>query len=177
MKKKRGRPKNPPTAREILSNYIPTSDIFKEDEIEMYEGLVSAYLDDFDQEQLTANDMDDIMSIATNKVLEIRLLKSSKDNEDKQLDSSNAIEKLRKQNEKLKENLASRRKDRIDPKRYSGFSIVDLVVLFDEEKKQKMEDKVGNFSKEEKELLKSDLLIGNKEDSDAKSGKEISEDE
>jgi len=166
--KKKGRPKNPPKFKEILNELIPAADIFKEDEIKMYQGLVSLYMKDFDESQLTANDLDDIMSIAMNRVLEIRLLKSSKDNSDMQLDSSNAIEKLRKQTEKLKDSLAARRKDRIDPKKYSGFSIVDLAMSFDKDRRQKMIDKSLEFSKEDEKLSKSKLLVGNREDADVK---------
>lgn len=166
--KKRGRPKNPPKVKEILNELIPTTDIFKEDEIEMYQGLVSLYLKDFDESELKANDLDDIISIAMNRVLEIRLLKSSKNNSDMQLDSSKAIDQLRKQTEKLKDNLAARRKDRIDPKKYSGFSIVDLAISFDRDKRQKMMDKSLEFSKEDQKFSKSKLLIGNSEDIDAR---------
>ncbi|GAG00343.1 unnamed protein product, partial [marine sediment metagenome] len=71
-----------------------------------------------------------------------------------------------KQTEKLKENLATRRKDRIDPKKFSGFSIVDLAVGYDMQKKQEMMDKTTKFRKEEEKTSESELLIGNKEDPD-----------
>jgi hypothetical protein len=162
-----GRPKNPPKFKELLQRLIPAADIFKEDEREMYEGLVGVYLRDFDESQLTANDMDDIMSIAMNRVLEIRLLKLSKDDTTLQIDASTAIERLRKQTEKLKDNLAARRKDRIDPKKFGGFSIVDLAVAFDQERKNEDSERAAQFEAEEKEVLKSKLLVGNREDEDA----------
>jgi len=164
---KRGRPKKPPKFKEILESLIPSDDIFEPEEKKMYDGLISVYLQDFDEEQLTANDMDDIMSIAMNRVLEIRLLKAGKGSTIAHIDSSAAIEKLRKQTEKLKENLASRRKDRIDPKKYSGFSIVDLAVAFDSEKKDALLERTSAFKVEEDEVSGSDMLIGNKSDEDA----------
>jgi hypothetical protein len=163
----RGRPKNPPKFKELLARYIPANDIFEEDEERMYEGLVGIYLKDFEEEQLTANDMDDIMSIAMNRVLEIRLLKSSKGDANMQIDASAAIEKLRKQTEKLKDNLAARRKDRIDPKKYSGFSIVDLAVAFDLDKKEAAYERAAKMRAEEEKISKSDLLTGNRNDEDA----------
>lgn len=166
MSKGKGRPKNPPKFRELMEQIIPSEALFEEDELKMYKSLIDIYLQDFDEDNLTANDMDDLMSMAMNKVLEIRLLKSSKGNDDKQLDISSAIEKLRKQTEKIKENLASRRKDRIDPKKFSGFSILDLAASYDLEKQRSVMDKFESFKKEEKELLDSDLLIGNKNDAD-----------
>ena len=147
---------------------MPAEAIFEEDEIKMYEGLISIYLKDFDEGNLTANDMDDLMGIALNKVLEMRLLRHSKGaTADKLLDASASIEKIRKQTEKLKENLATRRRDRIDPKKFSGFSIVDLAVSYDMEKKREMMDKATKFRKEEEEILESELLIGNRDDPDA----------
>jgi len=167
FKRSRGRPKNPPKFRELMEELMPTEEIFEEEEIKMYEGLLSIYLKDFDEDHLTASDMDDLMGIALNKVLEMRLLKDSRGEKvDKLLDTASSIEKLRKQTDKLKDNLATRRKDRIDPKKFSGFSIVDLAVAYDMEKKREMMDKAIKFNKEEEEILESELLIGNSNDPD-----------
>lgn len=167
-KRKIGRPKKLPEFKELLQKTIPAADIFDEDELTMYEALVNIYLKDFDESQLTANDMDDLMGIAMNKVLEIRLLKASKGDPTMQMDVSSAIERLRKQTEKMKENLAARRKDRIDPKKYSGFSIVDLAISFDVEKQRKLMERTSTLELEESKVLESDLLIGNRNDADAK---------
>jgi hypothetical protein len=166
-KRGRGRPPKAPDFKTMLAQSVPSAELFEEQEGKMYENLVNIYLKDFDEDQLTANDMDDIMSIAMNRVLEFRLLKSSKGNPDKQIDASTAIERLRKQTDKLKENLGSRRKDRIDPKKFSGFSIVDLAVNYDMEKKKAMYERATGLRFEEEELLRSDLLIGNSSDEDA----------
>lgn len=168
-KKKMGRPKNPPKPQEMLKDIIPFDDIFEEDEQKIYHSLVDIYLNDFDKDDLTSSDMDDVMSLATNKVLEIRLLKSSKGSSDKQLDISNAIEKLRKQTEKIKDNLSSRRKDRINPHEHKGFSIVDLAVAFEKQKKQKLTDKVKQNKTEEDEALEEySKFEGNRYDIDVK---------
>lgn len=166
-KRPRGRPKSPPKFRELMEELIPAKEIFEPDELGMYKGLISIYLKDFDEDNLTANDMDDLMSIALNKVLEIRLLKASKGKMDTHIDTSASIERLRRQTEKMKENLAARRKDRIDPKKFSGFSIVDLAVAYDMEKKRELLGQATEFGKEEEETLKSELLVGNKHDADA----------
>jgi hypothetical protein len=161
-----GRPKKIPEFKELLQKTIPTADIFESDELIMYEALVGIYLKDFDEAQLTANDMDDIMSIAMNRVLEIRLLKASKGDATMQMDVSASIERLRKQTEKMKENLAARRKDRIDPKKYSGFSIVDLAVGFDMDKKREVMERSSHMLLGEEEVRQSKLLIGNRNDAD-----------
>jgi len=164
-----GRPKNPPKFKDLLSDLIPSSDIFEPKELEMFNGLISLFLSDFDESQLSANDMDDIVSIATNRVLEIRLLKSSKGNSDAQIEASGAVERIRKQTERLKENLVTRRKDRIDPKKYSGLSIVDLAVSFDQEKKEGMISKYADYKAEEESIIMSGALVGNSQDQDADS--------
>lgn len=168
-KKKMGRPKNPPKPQEMLKEVIPIDDIFDEDEKKIYYSLVDIYLNDFDKDDLTSNDVDDIMSLSMNKVLEIRLLKSSKGSPNKQLDISNAIEKIRKQSEKIKENLSSRRKDRINPHEHKGFSIVDLAVAFEESKKKKLSKKVKENKQEEIDALEEyDKFEGNRYDLDVK---------
>jgi len=53
-----GRAKKVPKIKEMLKKYLPINDIFTPDEFEMYEGLVDIYLNDFDETQLSANDMD-----------------------------------------------------------------------------------------------------------------------
>lgn len=164
-----GRPKNPLKPQEMLKELIPFDDIFEEDEKKIYHSLVDIYLNDFDKDDLTSSDMDDIMSLATNKVLEIRLLKSSKGNAVKQLDVSNAIEKIRKQTEKIKDNLSSRRKDRINPNEHKGFSIVDLAVAYDQERKRQFSERVSVNKKEEAEaLIEYKKFEGNKNDIDVK---------
>jgi hypothetical protein len=164
--KKKGRPKNPPNIAEIVATLLPASDMFNEEEYKLFQGLMDFYMRDFDESQLTSNDLDDIISIATNRVLELRLLKSSKDNTDEHLAVSTSIERIRKQTDKLKENLASRRKDRVDPKKFTGLSIIDLAAAFDEGRKKEKFEKALQLRKEEGDVLKSDVLIGNSQDPD-----------
>lgn len=169
MTKKIGRPKNPTKIKDILKNVIPIDDIFDQEEKKIYEALIDIYLRDFEKEELTSSDMDDVICLATNRVLEIRLLKASKDSPDKQIDTSAAIEKLRKQTEKIKENLSSRRKDRIDPHEHKGFSIIDLAVAFDQEKKDKLAKRVERNKQEEVEATDEyKKFEGNKYDLDVK---------
>ena len=150
-----GRPKNPPTAKKVLKELIPVKDIFAEDELLLYHSLVDIYMKDFDEEDLSSVDIDDIMTIAINKVLEVRLLKSSLNDSDRLIDVSASVEKLRKQTDKVKENLSVRRKDRIDPNEFKGFSIVDLAAAFDNDKKYRMEDKARKLKKEQEDVAEA----------------------
>lgn len=149
-----GRPKKPPKPKQMLKEIVPVKDLFNEEELEIYTSLVDIYMEDFEDDDLTSADIDDIMVLATNKILEIRLLKSSRDDVEKHLDISTSIEKLRKQTEKIKENLSARRKDRINPNDYKGFSIVDLAVAFDQAKRGKMEAKARKLREEQEAAVK-----------------------
>ena len=161
-----GRPKNPPKPRELLKDIIPINDMFNKDEIPIYNNLIDIYLKDFDEDDLTSSDVDDIMTLATNKILEIRMMKASKDDVERHLDYSNSLEKIRKQSDKLKDNLSSRRKDRIDPNKFKGFSIVDLAVAFDDSKKAKMEKKAREMKEAQESYEKSLKDYGNRADKD-----------
>ena len=164
-----GRPKNPPTPKKMLKEVLPIELIFDEEEVELYNKLVAVYLDDFDAEDLTSSDMDDILDLAKNRVLEFRLLKGSKDSVDRQLDVAAAIEKLARKNEKIKESLSARRKDRVNPNEFKGFSIVDLAVAFNNEKRVALKEKVERLKQEEQEMLKKrEDYTGNRYDADVK---------
>lgn len=164
-----GRPKNPPSPKKMLQEILPIELIFNEEEVELYNKLVAVYLDDFESEELTSSDMDDILDLAKNRVLEFRLLKGSKDNVSTQLDTAAAVEKLSKKNEKIKESLSSRRKDRINPNEFKGFSIVDLAIAFNNEKKMVLKEKVDKLKVEEEKMLKTrEKFSGNRYDTDVK---------
>jgi hypothetical protein len=128
-------------------------------------------MQDFDQDDLSSSDIDDIMDLAKNRVLEFRLLKSSKDSKDgdRLVDISAAVEKIKKENKVLKENLSTRRRDRINPNEFKGFSIVDLAVAYDANKKEKLAEQIRHNRKEEVEVVESRKdYLGNRYDSDAK---------
>lgn len=162
-----GRLKDPPKPKKLIRDLIPIDEIFTVPEASIYHDFVDVYLSDFDKEDLTAGDMDDIMDLAKNRVIEFRLLKTSRDDADRQVDISAALEKIRKENKVLKENLATRRKDRINPNELKGFSIIDLAVAFDEKKKQKLQDQIRKNKVEEEAIMKSrEDYTGNRYDVD-----------
>ena len=147
-----GRPKAPPKAREILTEILPIKDMFSEEELPIYYGLIDIYLKDFDEEELTSSDIDDIMTLASNKIIEVRLMKSSKEKASDHLNYSSSLEKLRKQSDKIKDNLSARRKDRVDLNEFKGFSIIDLAVGFDDAKKLKLELQARKMKEEQAEI-------------------------
>lgn len=162
-----GRPKKGPGPKDIIRDHIPVDDIFNEDELDIYNKLVDIYLKDLDDDDFSANDMDDVINLAINRVMEFRLLKESKDNVGNHLNASSAIERLRKHSNTIKESLSFRRKDRIDPNKYKGFTMADLVAAYDEEKSKQFEERDKEFRKQEAEILeKRKEYSGNKDDKD-----------
>jgi hypothetical protein len=162
-----GRPKNPPKIKELLTQILPAKEVFSEEEIVTYKQLIEIYVADFDRDDLSANDFDDIIDLSKSRILEFRLLKIAKEKPEAVLDISTALEKLRKENQKIKESLSSRRKDRHNPNEYKGFSIVDLAVAFDMDKKAKFDDKINLLKQEEKEAIsKRENYVGNRYDVD-----------
>lgn len=160
-----GRPPKPPKPKKMLKEILPVDDIFDVEEKTLFNNLIDVYIADFDIDDLTSSDMDDILDLAKNRVLEFRLLKNSKDSISKQMDAAMAIEKLSRKNEKIKESLSSRRKDRINPNDLKGFSIVDLAVAFNQEKKQQLNEHMKKMRAEEQEALeKRKDYQGNKND-------------
>lgn len=115
--------------------------------------ILNSFIQDFDLEELKSSDIEDIVSLAVNRVLENRLLEAASKDPNVLLDISAAIEKFRKHSEKVKGNLASRRSDRIDPRNKQNFSIVDLVYAFDDKKKIELLTKIDAYNKEEIEFL------------------------
>jgi hypothetical protein len=168
-----GRPKNPPKPRHVIKDVIPIHEIFDEDEAKLYRSLVDVYLKDFEDEDLTSSDMDDIMDLAKNRVLEFRILKTSRGNAEIQLDIGGALEKLKKDSKTHKENLALRRKDRINPNEFKGFSIVDLAVAFDNQKKEELQERIRANKEEEAEIIESRKdYVGNRYDKQTEVDKE-----
>ena len=151
-----------------LKAILPIGDFFHEEEIPVFFQMIDFYLQDFEEDDLSANDIDDLISIAQNRILEIRLLKHGKSRASAQIDISQAIEKLRKQTEKAKENLLIRRKDRLAGKDVHSFTIVDLVSAYEVNKKQRLAERVDKAVADEEEFLAARDEYGNHNDPDAK---------
>lgn len=152
---------------------IPLDSIFEEEEAGVFKELLGTYLKDFEEEQLSALDIDDIISLAMNRVQEVRLLQYSKESPSKMIDASQSIERLRKNTEKLKDSLAARRKDRVKNFGRDGLSVVDLIVMYEKNRKEMMEEKTSALLREEELFLQQRSDSGNKDDMDAQTLDEL----
>jgi len=127
----RGRKLSP----EMVKKLIPERGVFTAEEKRRFTGIVVQYLSDFKNEEPTASDADDIFEIAKADILEMRILKATKNDPAAMIHSTQAQEKIYKRKQTAKENLASRRIDRKGDRSSRDVSIVDLVVNYDGEQK------------------------------------------
>jgi hypothetical protein len=143
----------PPTFdKSTLISFLPSRRVMKDLEEEIYfYTVLNSFLNDFDLEELSASDIEDVVSLSVNRVLENRLLGLSASDPATLIDVAATIEKFRKHSEKVKGNLASRRSDRIDPKNKQNYSIVDLVYAYDAQKKVEFNDRIEALEKEKGE--------------------------
>lgn len=117
--------------------------------------VFNEFLQGFDINELSSSDMEDIASLAMNRIIESRLLESAVSDPEILLDVSAAVEKYRKHSQKLKEQLSSRRSDRIDPRAKQNFSIVDIIYAYDDEKKREFEDRIRRLEEEKQNHIDS----------------------
>lgn len=153
---------------ELISGVFPTYQTLDKKERVIFNNISATYLKDFENEELSYSDMDDVFSLAMNKILELRLLKVNKTKPKALNELFIPLEKLKKQSEKLKEALSNTRKDRKKQTLKTGVSILDLAAAFDEERKAGLEKKEKELLRNEKEFLKNRASGGNKDDMDAK---------
>lgn len=133
----------------IIESIMPARSVLKgREEQVVYYNTVYLFLRDFNIEELSYSDLDDIITLALNKVLEQRLLKVAVKSEKMVLEASPALEKLRKHSDKIKSNLANRRVDRIDLKNKPTTSIVDLSAHLDQQNKLDFEARIKELTEE-----------------------------
>ena len=143
--------------RDILGDYadilaidklMPALDVLaNRKEQEVYYNYINLILSDFEVEELTSSDIDDIITLALNRVIEYRLLKGGAKNPMLILEAAPTIEKFRKFSEKIKSSLASRRVDRIDVRNRPAFSIVDLATSLDDAEKADYELRIKDMER------------------------------
>lgn len=145
---------------EILDILLPSGQALKQTEKEQFYKIVLLYLKDFENEELSSSDIDDILGLAICRILELRLLASSKQNDLDYTNVVNATEKIYKRVDKLKESLSARRSDRIDVKKRGSVSIVDLAAMFDAAEEKRFQSRVTEL--EERNTSAKEALLKHK---------------
>lgn len=137
-----------------IEKLMPALDVLaNRKEQEVYYNYINLILQDFDVDDLTASDIDDIITLALNRVIEYRLLKGGAKNPMLILEAAPTIEKFRKFSEKIKSSLASRRIDRIDIKNRPTFSIVDLASALDIQEKSDYDKRLYDLEQAKKNYV------------------------
>lgn len=139
--------------RNDLEAFLPPRKVFRnENEEKSFYIVINSFLQDFDFGELSASDIEDVVSLALNRVMEERLWVASSGDVENVLEISQALDRIRKHTAKLKENLSSRRQDRIDPRSKQNYSIVDIVMAFDDKKKSEFEQRMNLIENEKNEF-------------------------
>jgi hypothetical protein len=116
-------------------------------EQDLYYSHVKLVCQDFEIEELTFSDIDDILTLAANYVHIHRLQKGSSKNPMLTLEAAPTIERYKKDSAKIKSNLANRRVDRIDVKNKPAFSIVDLATSLDAQEKADYDSRIKEMER------------------------------
>lgn len=141
--------------KDTVKSFLPDRRVMKDaDEEVLFYRSFNAFLKDFQLDELSASDFEDISSLALNKILESRLLSVSASDPNALIDATTSIEKYRKHSDKIKNNLANRRSDRIDPSKKQNFSIVDIVQAFDDDMRDKFNERIKGYEKEKEEFVR-----------------------
>lgn len=141
-------------SEELLETIIPKKDVFKGNEQERFTLYLKAYIKEYGSKgaELTISDLDDISQLCKNKILEDRLLKEAKSSDVGVADVMAAIDRLKKDNVKLKEQLASTRRDRVDPRAGQVITVMDLLEDYSRGTREGLERKMERYSAEEREF-------------------------
>jgi len=150
---------------DTVSAFLPDRKVMKsaEEEKTFYK-ILNSYFHDFDMNELRSSDIEDIISLAVNRIVENRLMELSSSDPNVLIDVAATIQKFRQHSEKIKGHLASRRSDRIDPRNKQNFSIIDLVHGYDKKRKAELEEKLIQYGEEEEEYKKRRDIRLNSED-------------
>lgn len=139
---------------ELVKRLIPKRGVLTSNEKRRYNGIVITFLADFKNEDPTASDVDDILEIALCDVMEMRLLDASRNDPAALVSISQSQERFHKRKQNAKANLANRRIDRKDNRNSQDVNIVDLVVRYDNQQRQKDGARVETLLKEETQATK-----------------------
>lgn len=136
---------------DLLAIVVAHKDVCKgKSEEDRFLNYVKEYLKEYSKKgtELTISDMDDLAQLCLNNIVMTRMYKEHKDDVQEVMA---AIDRLKKDNIKLKENLASTRRDRVDPRAGQTVTVMDLLTEYEQDRalrRRKLED----YAAEEEEV-------------------------
>jgi hypothetical protein len=120
---------------ELLEVIIPSKKVFSTDEQKRFMKLVNLYFNELTSQdsKLTITDIQAMATLCKNAILEDRLLEDANNKEDKTAiaEVMASIDKLKKENAKLTESLATNRNVRVDPRAGKDITVMEVLYEFD----------------------------------------------
>jgi len=150
---------------ELLEVIVPTKKVFTDEEQKRFLKLVKLHLTELTEQgaKVTTQDMQALASLCKNLVMEDRLLEDAKTKFKQDptaiVNVMAAVDKLKKANEKLSESLATNRNIRVDPKRGSNITILDILEAYESETFGSAEERLAVLEAEEEELAGEDKYV------------------
>lgn len=144
---------------EELEIIIPTKALFKPEEQKRFMAFLKMYIKQFGkQSELEVSDLVAIATLCKNHILEDRILSDAEN----AAEAIHPIEKLKKENAKLTEQLAATRVQRVDPRAGQDFTVMDLIAEYQTQRREDIDEKIKRYKEEEKDF--EDLIKDSPED-------------
>lgn len=135
---------------EHLDIIIPKTFFKGIDEQERFMSFLKMYANQFAKTgELETTDVVAIATLCKNHILEDRMLSSNKDEVENVM---SAVERLKRENAKLNEQLAATRVQRVDPRANQDVTIMDIISAYEKGERQSMREKMQRDSEPEKML-------------------------
>lgn len=136
-------------SEEQLQVITPTKELFTPDEQKRFMNFLKLYLRQFSKgSSLEVSDLVAISTLCKNHILEDNILKANKSDPAAAMAS---IEKLKKENAKLNDQLAATRVSRVDPRAGQDVTVQELVGEYDRMTKEDIRRKIREYEEEEKD--------------------------
>jgi hypothetical protein len=137
----------------LLEIIVAHKDVCIGNEDKRFMSYVKEYLKEYSKKgtELTVSDIDDIAQLCLNNIMITRMYKDSKKADVSVADVMAAVDRLKKDNVKLKENLASTRKDRVDPRAGQVVTVSDIISEYLQDQHSRR-SKLEDYAAEEEEV-------------------------
>jgi hypothetical protein len=138
----------------VMQVIAPLSEIFKPEEQKRFMAYFKLYIQEFSlsDSHLTISDLDDVATLCKNKILEDRLLAASRKEPAGIAEYMPAIDKLKKENKSLKDQLAATRTQRVDPRSGKEITVLDILYEYEQRSRESLDDKLKQYEEEEQEI-------------------------
>jgi hypothetical protein len=134
---------------EQIEIIIPTKKLFNPEEKTRFLSLYKLYLKQFSKDQkLETSDMVAIATLCKNQILEDRIYAEA----ETIADAMASVEKLKKENAKINDQLAANRSQRVDPRAGQDITMVDVLDNYLKKSREDLERRMQEYQTEEQEF-------------------------